>query len=125
MSGMFGCQKVESRRCVGYTEQVINLPRYSRPCPVREWVATLEIRPLFITPGSPLENCYVESFNGKIRNELLNGEVFYSLKETQVINAIWRKHWNTVRPHSALGYRPPAPETLIPTSQVPLFVLTL
>lgn len=92
---------------------------------VREWMATLEIRPLFITPGSPWENGYVESFNGKMRNELLNGEIFYSLKEAQIIIEQWRKHYNTVRPHSALGYRPPAPETFIQTSQTPQFVLTL
>lgn len=92
---------------------------------VREWMATLEIRPLFITPGSPWENGYVESFNGKMRNELLNGEIFYSLKEAQIIIEQWRKHYNTVRPHSALGYRPPAPETFIQTTQEPQFVLTL
>jgi transposase InsO family protein len=92
---------------------------------VREWMATLEIRPLFITPGSPWENGYVESFNGKMRNELLNGEIFYSLKEAQIIIEQWRKHYNTVRPHSALGYRPPAPETFIQTIQQPQFVLTL
>ncbi len=92
---------------------------------VREWMATLEIRPLFITPGSPWENGYVESFYGKMRNELLNGEIFYSLKEAQIIIEQWRKHYNTVRPHSALGYRPPAPETFIQTTQVPQFVLTL
>jgi putative transposase len=92
---------------------------------VREWMATLEIRPLFITPGSPWENGFVESFNGKMRNELLNGEIFYSLKEAQIIIEQWRKHYNTVRPHSALGYRPPAPETFIQTTQQPQFVLTL
>lgn len=92
---------------------------------VREWMATLEIRPLFITPGSPWENGYVESFNGTMRNELLNGEIFYSLKEAQIIIEQWRKHYNTVRPHSSLNYRPPAPETFIQTTQVPQFVLTL
>jgi putative transposase len=91
---------------------------------VREWLATLDVKPLFITPGSPWENGYVESFNGKMRNELLNGEIFYSLKEAQVIIEMWRKHYNTVRPHSALGYRPPAPETIIQATQVPQFVLT-
>jgi len=91
---------------------------------VREWLATLDVKPLFITPGSPWENGYVESFNGKMRYELLNGEIFYSLRKAQVIIEMWRKHYNTVRPHSALGYRPPAPETIIQTTQVPQFVLT-
>jgi transposase InsO family protein len=91
---------------------------------VREWLATLDVKPLFIAPGSPWENGFVESFNGKMRNELLNGEIFYSLREAQVIIEMWRKHYNTVRPHSALGYRPPAPETIIHTTHIPQFVLT-
>ena len=69
---------------------------------------------LFIEPGSPWENGYCESFNGKLRDELLNGEIFYSLKEAQVVIEKWRKHYNTVRPHSSLGYRPPAPQTMNP-----------
>lgn len=67
---------------------------------------------LFIEPGSPWENGYNESFNGKLRDELFNGEIFYTLKEDQMLIEQWRKHYNTVRPHSALKYRPPAPETL-------------
>ena len=65
---------------------------------------------LFIEPGSPWENRYVESFNGKLRDELLNGEVLYSLKEARVLIEMWRKRYNGLRPHSSLGYRPPAPE---------------
>jgi len=76
---------------------------------VRSWLATVGTQPLFIEPGSPWENGYCESFNGKLRDECLNGEIFYSLKEAQVIIESWRNHYNTVRPHSALGYRPPAP----------------
>lgn len=76
---------------------------------VRSWLATVGTQPLFIEPGSPWENGYCESFNGKLRDECLNGEIFYSLKEAQVVIESWRKHYNTVRPHSALGYRPPAP----------------
>ena len=68
------------------------------------------MKPLFITPGSPWENGYIESFNGKMRGELLNGEIFYTLLEAQVLIEDWRKHYNHQRPHSALGYRPPAPE---------------
>ena len=77
---------------------------------VREWLAWLEVRTLFIEPGSPWENGYSESFNGKLRDELLDREIFYTLHEAQVLIEWWRQHYNTVRPHSALGYRPPAPE---------------
>jgi len=80
---------------------------------VRSWLARLEVKPLFIEPGSPWENGYIESFNGKMRDELLNGEIFYSLKEAQVLIEMWRKEYNTVRPHSSLGYRPPVPPAVM------------
>ena len=80
---------------------------------VRSWLARLKVKPLFIEPGSPWENGYIESFNGKMRDELLNLEIFYSLKEAQVLIEIWRRHYNTVRPHSALGYRPPVPASIM------------
>ncbi len=76
---------------------------------LRERLAGLGTRPLYIEPGSPWENGYCESFNSKLRDELLNGEIFYSLKEAQVLTGRWRVHYNTRRPHSSLGYRPPAP----------------
>lgn len=79
---------------------------------VREWLAAAKVKTLFIEPGSPWENGYNESFNGKLRDELLNGEIFYTLKEAQTIIESWRVHYNTVRPHSSLGYRPPAPQTV-------------
>jgi hypothetical protein len=69
---------------------------------------------LYIEPGSPWENGYCESFNGKLRDECLNGEIFYSLKEAQVVIEQWRVQYNTRRPHSSLGYRPPAPQTILP-----------
>ena len=78
---------------------------------LRQWYERLAVAPLFIEPGSPWENGYVESFNGKLRDELLNGELFYTLHEARVIVEGWRQRYNTQRPHSALGYRPPAPET--------------
>lgn len=81
---------------------------------LRLWFEKLELKPLFIQPGSPWENGYCESFNGKLRDELLNGEIFYSLKEAKILIEKWRKHYNTVRPHSSLKYRPPAPETFSP-----------
>ena len=77
----------------------------------RSWLARLGARTLFIEPGSPWENGYIESFNGKLRYELLDGEIFDTLLEAQVVIEAWRKHYNTIRPHSSLGYRPPAPET--------------
>ena len=83
---------------------------------VRKWLASLGSQPLFIEPGSPWENGYCESFNGKLRDECLNGEIFYSLREAQVVIEMWRKHYNTKRPHSALGYRPPAPVTWMPAA---------
>jgi len=76
---------------------------------VRQWLQRLQVRPLYIEPGSPWENGYIESFNGRMRDELLNREIFYSLKEAKVLIEMWRKHYNTIRPHSALGYRPPVP----------------
>jgi putative transposase len=78
---------------------------------VRAWLRTLQVRPLYIEPGSPWENGYVESFHGKLRDELLNRELFDTLWEVQVLLEQWRREYNAVRPHSALGYRPPAPET--------------
>ena len=79
---------------------------------VREWVAAVGARTAFIEPGSPWENGYCESFNSKLRDELLNGEIFYSLAEARTVIETWRKHYNTKRPHSSLGYRPPAPEVV-------------
>ncbi len=81
---------------------------------VQQWLASVGSKTLYIEPGSPWENGYCESFNGKLRDELLNGEIFYSLREAQVLIGQWRHHYNTVRPHSSLGYRPPAPQTFAP-----------
>jgi transposase InsO family protein len=81
---------------------------------VRNWLGNLGTETLFIEPGSPWENGYNESFNGKLRDELLNGEIFYTLKEAKILVEQWRRHYNTVRPHSSLGYQPPAPETIKP-----------
>lgn len=80
---------------------------------VREWLSAARVRTLYIEPGSPWENGYNESFNGKLRDELLNGEIFYTLREAQVLIERWRHHYNTVRPHSSLSYRPPAPQTIM------------
>ena len=80
---------------------------------IRGWLAELGVTTLFIEPGSPWENGYVESFNGKLRDELLNGEIFYTLKEAQILTADWRRLYNALRPHSGCGRRPPAPETMV------------
>jgi putative transposase len=84
---------------------------------VRAWIAAVGATTAYIEPGSPWENGYCESFNSKLRDELLDGEVFYSLAEAKVVIESWRRHYNSNRPHSALGYRPPAPEVVLwPTS---------
>jgi len=84
---------------------------------VRGWLAKVDVKTLYIEPGSPWENGYVESFNGKLRDELLDREIFYTLLEAKVMIERWRQHYNRVRPHSSLGYRPPAPTAIA----VPVF----
>ncbi|BAF89260.1 integrase [Azorhizobium caulinodans ORS 571] len=84
---------------------------------VRDWITAVGARTAFIAPGSPWENGYCESFNSKLRDELLDGEIFYSLAEARIVIEDWRRHYNTERPHSALGYKPPAPAVIVP--QVP------
>jgi putative transposase len=79
---------------------------------VRDWIAAVGSKTAYIEPGSPWENGYCESFNSKLRDELLNGEIFYSLREAETVIESWRQHYNTKRPHSSLGYRPPAPEVV-------------
>ncbi|HEU0149969.1 MAG TPA: IS3 family transposase [Bradyrhizobium sp.] len=90
---------------------------------VRDWIEAVGAQTVYIEPGSPWENGYCESFNAKLRDELLNGEVFYTLKEACVVIERWRKDYNTIRPHSSLGYHPPAPQVVIwptePSGSVP------
>ena len=90
---------------------------------VQDWIAAVGSTTAYIEPGSPWENGYCESFNAKLRDELLNGEVFYTLKEASIVIEQWRKHYNGIRPHSSLGYQPPAPEVVIwptaPSGSVP------
>ena len=81
---------------------------------VRNWLTRVGAKTLFIEPGSPWKNDYCKSFNEKLRDELMHGELFYSLKEAQIAIEQWRKHYNTIKPHSALNYRPPAPQTFAP-----------
>jgi transposase InsO family protein len=88
--------------------------------PVRDWIVAVGAATAYIEPGSPWENGYCESFNARLRDELLNGEIFYSLNEARIVVQQWRRHYNTVRPHSSLGWKPPAPETLVPLNQRPI-----
>ena len=81
---------------------------------VQEWIATVGAKTAYIAPGSPWENGFIESFNARLRDELLDGELFYSLKEARIVIESWRRHYNTVRPHESLGYKPPAPEVFVP-----------
>ncbi len=84
---------------------------------VRQWLGRLGVKTLFIEPGSPWENGYCESFNSKFRDELLNAEMFSTLYEAEVLIESWRRHYNAIRPHSSLGYRPPAPEAILPPAR--------
>ncbi len=86
---------------------------------IREWLGKVGAKTLYIEPGSPWENGYVESFNGKLRDELLDREIFYTLQEVQVLTEQYRQTYNRIRPHSSLGYRPPAPQVVLPA--VPVF----
>ena len=81
---------------------------------VQEWITAVAARTAYIAPGSPWENGFIESFNARLRDELLDGEIFYSLKEAQIVIESWRRHDNTLRPHGSLGYKPPAPEVFGP-----------
>ncbi|MCC6148598.1 MAG: IS3 family transposase [Anaerolineaceae bacterium] len=86
---------------------------------MRTWLAELGVKTLFIEPGSPWENGYIESFNGKLRDELLNSEIFYTLEGAKIILEQWRIQYNTVRPHSSIGHRPPAPQAVAPPVPIP------
>ncbi len=125
MSGDQGCaadQQLRALETMAYVMLTRGIPEYIRSDNgaettakvVRNWLSQVGAKTLFIEPGSPLENGYCESFNGKLRDELLNGEIFYGLKEAEIVIEQWRKHYNTIRPHSALGYRPPAPQAFYP-----------
>ena len=81
---------------------------------VQEWITAVGAKTAYIEPGSPWENGYVESFNARLRDELLNGEIFYTLLEAQIVIESWRRHYNTIRPHASLGHKPPAPEVFVP-----------
>ena len=98
---------------IGSQPSALKLPTSNREAP-------LGTSPCDALPSSARENSYCESLYARFRNELLNGELFYSLREAQILIEQWRIHYNTVRPHSALGYRPPAPETIVPMEARPV-----
>ena len=81
---------------------------------LRKWLKRIGVKTAYIEPGSPWENGYIESFNGKLRDELLNGEIFDTILEAKVLTEMWRKHYNNIRPHSSLNYSPPVPEVVLP-----------
>jgi putative transposase len=85
---------------------------------VQDWIAAVGAKAAYIAPGSPWENGFIESFNARLRDELLDGEIFYSLAEARIVVESWRRHYNAKRPHASLGYKPPAPEVLIPAFAV-------
>ena len=89
---------------------------------IRDWLGKVGAKTLYIEPGSPWENGYVESFNGKLRDELLDREIFYTLQEVQVLTEEYRQTYNRIRPHSSLGYRPPAPQVVLAADMVPALV---
>jgi putative transposase len=80
---------------------------------IRKWLSRLGVKTLFIEKGSPWENGYIESFNGKMRDELLNREIFTTLEEAKVLLGQWKREYNQIRPHSSKNYRPPAPEAIL------------
>ena len=82
---------------------------------VQDWIAAVGAKTTYIAPGSPWENGYVESFNARLRDELLDGEIFYTLREAQIVIESWRRHYNTIRPHESLNYRSPASEVFVST----------
>ena len=81
---------------------------------LRKWLQSIGVKTAYIEPGSPWENGYIESFNGKLRDELLNGEIFDTILEAKVLTEMWRDHYNKIRPHSSLNFSPPVPEVVLP-----------
>jgi putative transposase len=82
---------------------------------VQGWITAVDARTAYIAPGSPWENGYIESFNARLRDELLDREIFYTLREAEIVIESWRRHYNGLRPHASLGYRAPAPAVFVPS----------
>ncbi len=118
-------RRLNSTDVIDVLSDLLSIARCARPCPfdngpefiakaVQDWIMAVGAKTAYIAPGSPWENGFVESFNARLRDELLNGEIFYSLREAQIVIESWRRHYNTIRPHGSLGYKPPAPEVFVP-----------
>src|SRR6266478_4541866 len=103
----------EAIRQIGVSIRSDNGPEFVAEA-VQAWITAVGAKTAYIERGSPWENGYVESFNARLRDELLNGEIFYTLREAQIVIESWRRHYNTIRPHASLGYKPPAPEVFLP-----------
>src|SRR5437763_3933790 len=126
---MFGdpCRpQAQGDRCDRRSVRPLHPAGHSRLHPVRQrtgvrrqqavqaWIIAVGAKTAYIERGSPWENGYIESFNARLRDELLNGEIFYTLREAQIVIESWRHHYNTIRPHASIGYKPPAPEVFVP-----------
>lgn len=81
---------------------------------MQDWIGAVGAKTAYIAPGSPWETGFIGSFNARLRDELLDGEIFYTLNEAKIVIESWRRHFNTLRPHGSLGYKPPAPEVFVP-----------
>jgi len=125
MPGHPGEQQTESRRCIDVLSNLFiprGVPEHIQSDngagfaakAVQEWIAAVGAKTAYIALGSPWENGFIESFNARLRDELLNGEIFYSLKEAKIMIESWQIHYNTLRPQGSLGYKPPALEVFVP-----------
>src|SRR5438874_13463659 len=125
MSGHSGIAPAQIDRCHRCALRPVHPARRSRACAfrngpefvakaVQEWIGAVGAKTAYISPGSPWENGFIESFNARLRDELLDGEIFYTLREAEIVIESWRRHYNTVRPHASIGYRAPAPEVFVP-----------
>jgi len=112
MSLTFSATSLFAARFRGTSDPITALSSVAKA--VRDWISAVGATTAYIAPGSPWENGYIESFNARLRDELLNGEIFYSLQEAKIVNEAWRRQHNTVRRHASFAYRAPAPEVIIP-----------
>jgi hypothetical protein len=112
LARQYGCYPISSSCVVCPATSVPTMARIAKA--LQDWIAAVGAKTAYIAPGSPWENGFIESFNARLRDELLNGEIFYTLKEAQIDVESWRRHYNAVRPHASLGYKPPAPEVFVP-----------
>tara|TARA_R110002096_G_scaffold97869_4_gene218118 strand:- start:50 stop:481 length:432 start_codon:yes stop_codon:yes gene_type:complete len=126
-AGTFTIEDLQSAMVTPCSSKIYSNQKAFRTCygpeliaiALREWLGNIGVQTLYITPASPWENGYCESFNSKLRDELLAREIFYDLREAKVLIEEWRHHYNTFRPHSSLGDKPPAPKAILPAAFIP------